>query len=71
MSTLCDLPSSIEVSAEDGLRVIALIRPDDLNASTTEMLKSYPRLFRSLVEDRQARVAILTDAGRRRCPTSC
>ena len=64
MSNLYDLPDDILVTAEDGLRIITLNRPNDLNASTTEMLYTYPRLFRALAEDRDARVAILTGAGR-------
>lgn len=64
MSNLYDLPQDILVTAEGGLRVITLNRPDALNASTTEMLFSYPRLFRALAEDPDARVAILTGAGR-------
>lgn len=64
MSNLYDLPAEIQVSAEGGLRIITLNRPNDLNASTTEMLLSYPKLFRALAEDPEARVAILTGAGR-------
>jgi enoyl-CoA hydratase len=64
MSNLYDLPQQIQVTAEAGLRIITLNRPDDLNASTTEMLLAYPRLFRGLAEDPEARVAILTGAGR-------
>jgi enoyl-CoA hydratase len=51
---LYDLPEDILVTAEDGLRIITLNRPNDLNASTTEMLYTYPRLFRALAEDRDA-----------------
>ena len=64
MTNLYDLPDDIMVTAEGGLRIITLNRPDDLNASTTEMLFSYPKLFRGLAEDPDARVAILTGAGR-------
>jgi enoyl-CoA hydratase len=64
MSNLYDLPPEIQVTAEGALRLITLNRPDDLNASSTEMLMAYPRLFRSLAEDPEARVAILTGAGR-------
>jgi enoyl-CoA hydratase len=64
MSNLYDLPDGILVTAEGGLRIITLNRPDDLNASTTEMLFAYPRLFRALAEDPEARVAIVTGAGR-------
>lgn len=64
MTNLYDLPDDILVTAEGGLRIITLNRPNDLNASTTEMLFTYPRLFRALAEDPEARVAILTGAGR-------
>lgn len=64
MSNLYDLPEEILVTAEGGVRIITLNRPNDLNASTTEMLFSYPKLFRALAEDPEARVAILTGAGR-------
>ncbi|TLX71301.1 enoyl-CoA hydratase/isomerase family protein [Pseudomonas nicosulfuronedens] len=64
MTNLYDLPDDILVQAEGGLRIITLNRPDDLNASTTEMLFAYPKLFRALAEDTEARVAILTGAGR-------
>lgn len=64
MPNLYDLPDDILVSAEGDLRLITLNRPDHLNASTTEMLFSYPKLFRALAEDPGARVAILTGAGR-------
>jgi enoyl-CoA hydratase len=64
MTNLYDLPDDILVTAEGGLRIITLNRPSELNASTTEMLFTYPRLFRALAEDPEARVAILTGAGR-------
>ena len=63
-SALYDLPEGLHVTAEGELRIITLNRPDDLNASTSEMLFAYPKLFRALAEDREARVAILTGAGR-------
>jgi enoyl-CoA hydratase len=59
-----DLPDDILVTAEGGLRLITLNRPGEMNASTTEMLLSYPKLFRGLAEDTEARAAILTGAGR-------
>ncbi|MBD0416738.1 enoyl-CoA hydratase/isomerase family protein [Oryzicola mucosus] len=64
MSNLYDLPDEISVSAEGALRVITLNRPEDMNASTSEMLFSFPKLFQALAADKQARVAILTGAGR-------
>ena len=38
MSNFYDLPDGLLVTEEGGLRVITLNRPDDLNASTSEML---------------------------------
>jgi enoyl-CoA hydratase len=64
MSNLYDLTDDIQVRAEGGLRLITLNRPNDLNASTTEVLMSHPKLFRDLAEDPEARVAFLTGAGR-------
>ncbi|WP_425930428.1 enoyl-CoA hydratase/isomerase family protein [Pseudomonas sp. NyZ201] len=64
MSNFYDLPDGIRITAEGGLRLITLDRPDDLNASTSEMLFAFPRLFSALAEDLEAGVAILTGAGR-------
>jgi enoyl-CoA hydratase/carnithine racemase len=64
MSRLYDLPEGIDVVAEGPLRIITLNRPDDLNASTTEMLFGYPKLMQALATDPEAGVAILTGAGR-------
>lgn len=63
-TSLYDLPPGLRVDSEDGLRIVTLCRPEELNASTTEMLMAYPRLFRALAEDRGARVVILTGEGR-------
>ncbi|MGF6266822.1 enoyl-CoA hydratase [Paraburkholderia youngii] len=64
MANLYDLPDDIQVTGAGGLRIITLNRPDDLNASTTEMLFNYPKLFAALASDPDARVGILTGAGR-------
>ncbi len=64
MTNLYDLPDDILVTAEGSLRLITLNRPDELNASTTEMLLSFPKLFDALAQDPDARVAIVTGAGR-------
>jgi enoyl-CoA hydratase len=64
MTNLYDMPPEIQVSAEGPLRLITLNRPDELNASTTDMLAAFPRLFSGLAADPEARVAILTGAGR-------
>lgn len=64
MSNLYGMPPEIEVEADGGLRLITLNRPEDLNASSTDMLFAFPRLFQALAQDCEARVAILTGAGR-------
>ncbi len=64
MPNLYDLPDELLVTAEGSLRIITLNRPNDLNASTSEMLFAFPRLFAALAQDPEARVAILTGAGR-------
>ena len=64
MRNLYDLPEELLVTAEGGLRIVTLNRPAEMNASTTEMLFAYPRLFSALAEDPEARVAIFTGAGR-------
>ena len=64
MSNLYDMPPELDVKAEGGLRIITLNRPDELNPSSTDMLFAFPRLFLALAQDSEARVAILTGAGR-------
>lgn len=64
MSNLYDMPPELDVKAEGGLRIITLNRPEELNPSSTEMLLAFPRLFLALAQDPEARVAILTGAGR-------
>src|SRR5271168_3274287 len=64
MNSLYDLPPGIVVTAEGAVRLITLNRPDDQNASTTEMLFAFPALFDALAKDPEDRVAILTGAGR-------
>ncbi|MCD2172245.1 enoyl-CoA hydratase/isomerase family protein [Rhizobium sp. C4] len=64
MENAYDLPDGLKVEIEGPLRLITLDRPADMNASTTEMLFAFPRLFQTLAEDTDARVAIMTGAGR-------
>ena len=64
MSNVYDMPPELDVRAEGGLRIITLNRPEELNPCSTEMLFAFPRLFGALAEDPDARVAILTGAGR-------
>jgi len=58
------LPDEFDIESLPGIRIITLNRPDDMNASTTEMLFAFPKLFAALAGDDDARVAILTGAGR-------
>jgi enoyl-CoA hydratase/carnithine racemase len=58
-----DLPDGLDVAVDGPLRVITLNRPEDRNASTTEMLFAFANLFDALAFDDDAGVAILTGAG--------
>jgi enoyl-CoA hydratase/carnithine racemase len=64
MAARYDLPEGLDVAVEGGLRVITLNRPDDRNAATTEMMFAFGDLFDALAQDDEARVAILTGAGK-------
>ena len=64
MNNSYGLPAEFLIESLPGIRIITLNRPDDMNASTTEMLFAYPKLFAALADDSDARVAILTGAGR-------
>ena len=58
------LPAEFVIESVPGIRIITLNRPEEMNACTTEMLFAFPKLFAALAEDGDARVAILTGAGR-------
>ena len=59
-----DVPPEIEVSAEGKVRIVRLNRPDQLNATNHALHKGLAGLFPQLDEDVDARVAVLTGAGR-------
>lgn len=59
-----DMPDEIEVSADGPLRIITLNRPDALNAVNDALHTALARLWPRLSEDREARAAVLTGAGR-------
>ncbi|GJO03898.1 enoyl-CoA hydratase [Mycobacterium marinum] len=59
-----DMPTEIDVRAEGALRVITLNRPDALNAVNDNLHVGLAGLWRRLSEDRSARAAVLTGAGR-------
>ena len=59
-----DVPDSILVTADGPVRVITLNRPEQLNASNHELHRGLAGLFPQLDADPEARVAVLTGAGR-------
>ncbi|ABW16256.1 Enoyl-CoA hydratase/isomerase [Parafrankia sp. EAN1pec] len=59
-----DMPEEIEVRADGPLRIITLNRPDDLNAVNHPLHVGLAKLWPQLNEDRSARAAVLTGAGR-------
>ena len=63
MSTY-DLPDEIQVVADGPIRVVTLNRPDRLNATNHVLHAGLAALFPQLDADDEARVAVLTGAGR-------
>ncbi len=59
-----DMPTEIDVRAEGALSIITLNRPDALNAVNDNLHVGLAGLWRRLSEDRSARAAVLTGAGR-------
>ena len=58
------MPTEIEVRAEGPLRVITLNRPDELNAVNDALHVGLASIWEALNEDADARVAVITGAGR-------
>ncbi|WP_099021098.1 enoyl-CoA hydratase/isomerase family protein [Mycolicibacterium palauense] len=58
------MPTEIEVRADGPLRIITLNRPDALNAVNDSLHVGLAGLWNALSEDADARVAVLTGAGR-------
>jgi enoyl-CoA hydratase len=63
MSTY-DLPDELQVRADGPVRIITLNRPDDLNATNHVLHAGLASLFPQLDADTEARVAVITGAGR-------
>jgi enoyl-CoA hydratase/carnithine racemase len=63
MTWIDDLPEGLDVAVEGPVRIVTLNRPDDRNASTTEMLFAFADLFDALASDEDVGVVILTGAG--------
>jgi enoyl-CoA hydratase len=62
--TRYELPPEIEVDFDGPLRIIRLNRPEQLNATNHALHKGLAELFPQLDADTEARVAVLTGAGR-------
>jgi enoyl-CoA hydratase len=58
------VPPSIEVTADGPLRIITLNRPENLNATNHELHQGIAEIWPQIDADPQARVAVLTGAGR-------
>ncbi|WP_234390505.1 enoyl-CoA hydratase/isomerase family protein [Streptomyces sp. MMG1533] len=58
------MPEEIDVRADGPLRIITLNRPDALNAVNDPLHTGLARLWPRLGEDRDARAAVLTGAGK-------
>jgi len=59
-----DLPDVIEVRADGPIRIITLNRPDALNAVNDDLHTALAQLWPRLDEDREARAAVITGAGK-------
>ena len=58
------VPPSIEVAADGPLRIITLNRPENLNATNHELHQGIADIWPQIDADPEARVAVLTGAGR-------
>jgi enoyl-CoA hydratase len=58
------MPTEIDVRAEGSLRIITLNRPEELNAVNDPLHCGLARVWEALNEDADARVAVITGAGR-------
>jgi enoyl-CoA hydratase/carnithine racemase len=58
------LPPELEVVPHGPVRLVRLNRPEDLNASNESLHQGLAELFPQLDDDADARVAVLTGAGR-------
>jgi enoyl-CoA hydratase/carnithine racemase len=59
-----DMPDEIRVEADGPLRIITLNRPDELNAVNDALHMGLARIWNRLSQDRAARVAVITGAGK-------
>jgi enoyl-CoA hydratase len=59
-----DMSDEIDVQADGALRIITLNRPDSLNSVNDALHSGLAHLWARLGEDREARAAVITGAGR-------
>ncbi|OPX12704.1 enoyl-CoA hydratase/isomerase family protein [Mycobacterium sp. AT1] len=59
-----DLPAELDVTADGGLRIITLNRPEELNAVNDDLHVGLAKVWAALDEDADARAAVITGAGR-------
>jgi enoyl-CoA hydratase len=59
-----DLPAGLRVEVDGPVRTVVLDRPDALNAVDRELHRALALVWRQIAVDRDARVVILTGAGR-------
>jgi enoyl-CoA hydratase len=59
-----DMPDEIDVRADGPIRIITLNRPDALNAVNDPLHIGLAHLWSRINEDREARAAVITGAGR-------
>jgi enoyl-CoA hydratase/carnithine racemase len=57
----------VEISAQDGIAVIRLNRPEKLNAFDAEQIAAFESALRWFVDARDVRVGVLTGSGRAFC----
>src|SRR6201990_3704294 len=58
------MPTEIDVQADGPLRMITLNRPDSLNSVNDDLHHGLAKLWQRMSDDRNARVAVITGAGR-------
>ncbi|MFV0316922.1 MAG: enoyl-CoA hydratase/isomerase family protein [Microthrixaceae bacterium] len=59
-----DLPDELIVEQDGPVRIVRLNRPEELNATNHALHRGLAEVFTRIDEDRDARVAVLTGAGR-------
>ncbi|WP_067693859.1 enoyl-CoA hydratase/isomerase family protein [Nocardia jejuensis] len=59
-----ELPDVVKIRVDGAIRVVVLDRPDELNAVDEDMHWALANVWRQLAADHEARVVILTGAGR-------